>query len=52
MVYKFFDEKSEGGSVNNEIKQNEQLVKNYTHQLLKKLKKKSLFFIQRQYLGC
>ena len=35
MVYKFFDEKSKGGSVNNEIKQNEQLVKNYTHQLLK-----------------
>ena len=52
MVYKFFDENSKGGSVNNEIKQNEQLVKNYTHQLLKKLKKKSLFFIQRQYLGC
>ena len=26
MVYKFFDKKSRGGGVNNEIKQNEQLA--------------------------
>ena len=47
MVYKFFDKKSalltdkssKGGSVNNEIKQNEQLVEelHYTNQLLKYL---------------
>ena len=47
MVYKFFDKKSalltdkssKDGSVNNEIKQNEQLVEelHYTNQLLKNL---------------
>ena len=52
MFYKFVDKKTSGNGVNDEIKQNQQLAENYTNQLLKKLKKKSLFFILRQYLGC
>ena len=53
MVYKFFDKKSAGSGVaNNEIKQNLQLAEELHKPILRKLKKKSLFRIQRQYLGC
>ena len=36
MVYKFFDKKSKGGSVNNEIKQNEQLAEELHKPIIKK----------------
>ena len=39
MVYKFFDKKSTCTGVENEIKQNEQLVENCKNQLLENLKK-------------
>ena len=45
MVYKFLDETSKDGSVNNEIKQNEQLAEELQKPIIKKLKKKNLFFI-------
>ena len=46
MVYKFFDKKTSGSSVNNEIKQNQQLAEELHKPIIKKnLKKKSLFFI-------
>ena len=38
MVYKFFDKKSEGYSVNNEIKQNEQLIEKLHKPIIKKFK--------------
>ena len=40
MVYNFFDKKSSGSGVNNEIKQNEQLTEELNKQIIKKLKKK------------
>ena len=39
MVYIFFDKKSEGCGVNNEIKQNEELAKELHKPIIKKLKK-------------
>ena len=51
IVYKFFDKKSKGGSVNNEIKQNEQLAEELHKPITKKNNKKSPFFIWRRYLG-
>ena len=46
MVYKFFDKKSKGSGVaNNMTKQNLQLVKELHKQLLETLKKNSLFWI-------
>ena len=53
MVYKFFDKKSasltdesaKGGSVNKEIKENEQLAEELHKAIIKKIKKKSFFFI-------
>ena len=49
MVYKFFDKKSTGSAVNthpyNKIQLTEELHKPI-------IKKSSLFWIQRQYLGC
>ena len=52
MVYKFVDKKSasltdesaKGGSVNNEIKENEQLAEELHKAIIKKIKK-SFFFI-------
>ena len=47
IVYKCFDKKTSGSGVNNEIKQNQQLSEELhkPNQLLKNLRKKSLFFI-------
>ena len=40
MVYKFFDENSNGGSVNNKSKQNEQLAKELHKPIIKKFEKR------------
>ena len=46
MDCKFFEKKSSGGGVNNEIKQNKQLTEElYKPIIKKKVKKKSLFFM-------
>ena len=47
MVYKFFDKKSSGSGIKNEIKQNEQLAEELHEPIIKKLKNnnKSLLFI-------
>ena len=42
MVYNFFDKKSSGSGVNNEIKQNEQLTEELNKQIIKKFKKKNV----------
>ena len=45
-VYKFFNKKTSGSGINNEIKQNQQLAEELHNPIIKKLlKKKSLFFI-------
>ena len=36
MIYNFFNKKSKGGSVNNEIKQNEQLAEELPKPIIKK----------------
>ena len=51
-VYKFFDINSSRSSVNNKIKQNQKLAEELHKPIVKDLKKKSLFFIERQYFGC
>ena len=43
MVYKFLDETSKDGSVNNEVKQNEQLAEELHKAIIKKLIKKQKF---------
>ena len=47
MVYKFFDKKSSGSGIKNEIEQNEQLAEELHEPIIKKLKNnnKSLLFI-------
>ena len=53
MVYQFFDKKSKGSGVaNNEIKHNLQLANELHKPIIRNLKKNSLFWIQKQYLGC
>ena len=56
MIYKFFDKKTKGSGVtlaNKSIPQNEQLAEELHKPIIRKFKKKrSIFSIQRQYLGC
>ena len=54
MVYKLFDKNSAGNGTKNVIKQNQQQLAEELHKLIirKFLQMKSLFIIQRQYLGC
>ena len=60
MVYKFFDKKTAGSGVTTlanksaikSMPQNEQLAEELHKPIIKKFKKKSVFSIQRQYLGC
>ena len=53
MIDKFFDKKSKGSIVaNNKIKQNLQLAKELHKPIIRNFKKNSLFWIQKQYLGC
>ena len=52
MVYKFFGKNSKGGSVNNEIKQSQQLVEELHKPNTRTFKERKIFFfISRQYLG-
>ena len=43
MVYKFFDKKSSGSGLNNEIKQNEQLTKELHKPIIRKFKTKRVY---------
>ena len=43
MVYKFFDRKSAGSGINNEITQNQQLAEELHKQIIRKLKKKRVY---------
>ena len=43
MVYKFFDKKSEGSGVNNEIKQNIQLSNELHKPIIRKFKKRKVY---------
>ena len=51
MVYIFFDKKSEGSGVNNEIKQNEELAKELHKPIIKKLKKEKYFLHLKTIFG-
>ena len=44
MVYKFFDKKSKGAGIKSEIKENQQLVNELHKPIIRKIKKKRLFF--------
>ena len=51
MAYKFFDKKTGGGGIKS-MPQNEQLAEGLRKPIIRKFKKKkSVFSIQRQYLG-
>ena len=43
MVYKFFDKKSNGGWIKNEIKQNQQLANELHKQIIRKFKKRKVY---------
>ena len=52
MVYEFFDKKTLVSGIKS-MPQNEQLAEELDKPIIRKLKKKkSIFNIQRQYLGC
>ena len=51
MVYIFFDKRSEGSGVNNEIKQNEELAKELHKPIIKKLKKEKYFLHLKTIFG-
>ena len=44
LVYKFFDKKSKGSGIKNEIKQNQQLANELHKPIIRKFKKRSVFF--------
>ena len=53
MVYAFFDRKTKGSGIKNEIKQDQQLAEELRKPIIRKFKNKKIVFrIQRQYLGC
>ena len=43
MVYKFFDKKTSGSRVNNEIKQNQKLAEELHWLIIKKLKRRTVY---------
>ena len=51
MVYKFFDKKTSGSGVNNEIKQNEQLAEELHKPIIKKLKKEEFILHLKTIFG-
>ena len=52
MVYKCFDKNTTGSGIKS-MSQNEQLAEEFHKPIIRKLKKKkNVFNIQRQYLGC
>ena len=51
MVYNFFDKEASRSGVRS-IPQNQQLAEELNKPIIRKLKKKSVFIIQRQCLGC
>ena len=44
MIHKHFDKKSKGSGIKNEIKQNQQLANELHKPIIKKFKKRSVFF--------
>ena len=44
MVFKFFDKKSKGSGIKNEIKENQQLANELHKPIIRKFKKRKLFF--------
>ena len=51
MVYKYFDKRSKGSSVNNEIKQNKQSAQELNKPIIKKLKKEEFILHLRTIFG-
>ena len=51
MVYKYFDKRSKGSSVNNEIKQNKQSAEELNKPIIKKLKKEEFILHLRTIFG-
>ena len=51
MVYKYFDKRSKGSSVNNEIKQNKQSAEELNKPIIKKLKKEEFILHLRTISG-
>ena len=43
MVYKFFDKKSKGAGIKNEIKENQQLANELHKSIIRKLKKRKVY---------
>ena len=44
MIYKFFDKKSKGSGIKNEIEQNEQLESELHKPIIRKFKKRKIYF--------
>ena len=51
LVYKFFDKKTSGSDVNNEIKQNQQLAKELHEPIIKKFKKEQFIRVSKTIYG-
>ena len=51
MVYKFFDKKSKGAGIKNEIKENQQLDNDFISQLLGNLRKEKCIILLKTIFG-
>ena len=52
MFYSFFDKKTSGGAIKNEIMSNKELAEELHKPIIIKFEKKSTIIFYRQYLGC
>ena len=52
MVYKFFDKKSKGAGIKNEIKENQQLANELQKPIIRKFKKRKKYFSYKNNIWC
>ena len=52
MVYKFFDKKSKGSGINNEMKQNQQLPEELHKPIIRKFKKRKVYSAFKDNIWC
>ena len=52
MVYKFFDKKSKGSGIKNEIKENQQLANEPHKPIIRNLKKEKCILLLKTIFGC
>ena len=52
MVYKFFEKKSKGAGIKNEIKKNQQLANEFHKPIIRKFRKEKCILLLKTIFGC